>query len=61
MWLSFEKPKVVKDVHHGMERGHTEHSLDRAPTCIHNAVSLANAHSQKGSGQISQASRYSWE
>lgn len=48
MWLSFGKSKVVKDVHNGMERGHTEHSTDRAHICVHKAVSLVNAHLAEG-------------
>lgn len=60
MWLLFEKSKVVKDVYNGVERGHTEHSTDRAHICCtHRAVSLVDAHLQKGSGQTSLASGHS--
>ena len=51
---------MVKDVYHGIERGHTEHSTDRAHICcIHRAVSLVDAHLQQGSGQTSLASGHS--
>lgn len=51
MWVSLGKSKVVKHVYNGMDRGHTGHNTDRAYICIHKAVSLVNAHLQKGSGQ----------
>lgn len=38
------------------ERGHTEHSADRAHICIHKAVSLVDTHLPKGSGQTRLAS-----
>ena len=31
------EPKVVKDVHNGVGKGHSEHGFDRAHACIHKA------------------------
>lgn len=47
---------MVKDVYRGRERGHTEHSVDRAHICIHKAVSLVDTHFPEGSGPTHLAS-----